>query len=179
MSEDDPPRHTTETMIPQVYEELRQLASYRMRGEEPGQTISGTALVHEVFLKFKKDDNGPRWANRRQFFSVAAEAMRRLMIDRLRAKRAKKRGGEFSRVEVEESELVAPGGDDELLAIHEALDELSEIDPQGADVVKLRFFAGFNLEEIAESTGVTVRTVSRQWAYARGWLKSRLEQEGR
>ena len=165
-------------MIPQVYEELRQLAAYRMSQEAPGQTLSGTALVHEVFLKLGKGDHPEKWANKREFFSVAAEAMRRLMIDRVRAKQSQKRGRDYSRVDIDESELGAPSSDSELLAIHEALDELAATDPQGAEIVKLRFFVGFTLEEIAENTGVTIRTVSRQWAFARGWLKTKLEEDG-
>lgn len=166
--------YTTETLMPQVYDELRQLAAYRMQRETPGQTITGTALLHEVYLRLSKETASARWASRKQFFSAASEAMRRILIDRIRAKRRVKRGGEFERVEVDETEIASAAPDDRLLAINEALDELAKSDPDSADLVKLRYFVGFSLEEIAEALDVSVSTVSRQWAYARTWLADHL-----
>ncbi len=163
--------------MPQVYNELRRLATYRMKNENPGQTISGTALVHEAYLRLSKEEDGPRWASRKQFFSAAAEAMRRILIERVRAKQRIKRGGEFERVELPEAEIAAPASSTRLLEIDAALDDLAQEDLECADLVKLRFFADFTLEEIAESTGVSLSTVNRQWAYARAWLADRLSPE--
>jgi len=167
---DSSDRFSTDTLLPQVYDELRRLAAHKMRQESPGQTISGTALLHEAYLRLSKESDGPRWANRNQFFSAAAEAMRRILIERVRAKRRIKRGGEFERADFEEGEIATPHDDDKLLQIDEALYAFDKVDPNGADLVKLRFFAGLTLEEIAEASGVTVRTISRRWAYARAWL---------
>ncbi len=141
-----------------------------MSREGAGQTISGTALLHEAYLRLSKESDGPCWANKNQFFSAAAEAMRRILIERVRAKRRIKRGGEFQRVEFEEANIAAPHEDDRLLQIDEALEAFEKVNAEGANLVKLRFFAGFTLQEIAEATGVTVRTVTRRWAYARAWL---------
>ena len=163
-------KRSTDTLIPEVYSELRRLAAARLAGLPSAATISGTVLVHEAFLKLNKEGDAPKWANRKQFFSAAAEAMRRILIDHLRAKGRLKRGGGHQRVEETISAFSAPAEDDQLLAINEALDELAREDPDSADLVKLRFFAGFTLEEIAESMGVSSRTVTRQWRYVRAWL---------
>jgi len=162
--------YSTEALFPQVYDELRRLATHKMSGESSGQTISGTALVHEAYLRLSKESAEPCWENKSQFFSAAAEAMRRILIERVRAKRRIKRGGEFRRVEYEEGKIASPHEDDRLLQIDEALGAFEKVDPDGANLVKLRFFAGFTLEEIAEASGVTVRTVTRRWSYARAWL---------
>ncbi len=163
--------------MPQLYDELRRLATYRMKQENPGQTISGTALVHEAYLRLSRESEEPKWANRKQFFSAAAEAMRRILIERVRAKQRIKRGGEYERVDLLEAEIAAPASPARLLEIDEALDELAQEDLECADLVKLRFFADFTLKEIAESTGVSLSTVNRQWAYARAWLADRLSPE--
>lgn len=170
ISPDYADRHTTETLMPQVYEALRRLAVRRMSQHRPGQSISGTELVHEVYLRLSKEGGDPKWANRRQFFGAAAEAMRRILIDRIRSKQRIKRGGGQQRVDLDHVDLAAPAEDQKLFEINEALDELVLSDPESADLVKLRFFAGMTLEEIADAFGVSVRTVSRQWAYARAWL---------
>ena len=162
-------RHSSETLLPVVYDELRRLAAARLKSAQPGQSISGTVLVHEAYLRLH-GDGVPNWANEKHFFSVAAEAMRCILIDHLRAKGRIKRGGDQERVDETLSSFAAPAEDDQLLAINDALDELAREDPEAADLVKMRFFVGFTLEEIAESTGVTVRTVSRQWKYVRAWL---------
>lgn len=156
--------------MPQVYDELRRLAGHRVNQQGPQQTISGTALVHEVYLRLSKEGEGPRWVNRKQFFSAAAEAMRRILIDRIRAKRRIKRGGAMQQVTLDEAQFEFPGEEAELLQIDEALESFEEVDAECANLVKLRFFVGLTLEEIAESMNISVRTVSRQLAYARGWL---------
>ncbi len=167
-------RRSTETLMPEVYDALRQLALHRMKQQRPGQTISGTELVHEVYLRLQKEGAGPKWANRSQFFSAAAEAMRRILIDRIRAKERIKRGGGRQRQDVDQVALAMPTNDQKLVEINEALDELARADPQSADLVKLRFFAGMTLEQIAEVTGVSVRTVTRRLTYARAWLTEHL-----
>ncbi len=167
---------TTETLMPRVYDELRKLASRKMSRENPGQTITGTALLHEAYLRLSKEGDEPRWANEKQFFSAAAEAMRRILIDRVRGKLSLKRGSEYEHTELDEAQIQAPASDGMLISIDEALDVFASHDPDGAELVKLRFFAGLTLEEIAESTGVAIRTVSRRWRYARAWLEKYLSE---
>ncbi len=169
-------RHSTETLLPQVYDELRRLARNRMTQQTPGQTISGTALVHEAYMRLSQEGDGPRWANCNQFFVAAAEAMRRILIDRIRYKQRIKRGGNHQRIDWEQAEaaIAAPTDEDQLIAIDEAVDKLAKVDPDSAELVKLRFFVGLTLDEIAELRGVSTRTVTRQWAYARAWLTQRL-----
>ncbi|MEM9419583.1 MAG: ECF-type sigma factor [Planctomycetota bacterium] len=161
---------STETLMPEVYSALRQLALHRIKQQRPGQTISGTELVHEVYLRLQKEGSGPKWANQHQFFSAAAEAMRRILIDRIRSKERVKRGGGRQRLDLDHVDLAMPAEDQKLVEISEALDELAKSDPQSADLVKQRFFAGMTLEQIAEVSGVSVRTVTRRWTYARAWL---------
>jgi len=171
------PRYSTDTLMPQLYDELRQLARRRMSLENPGQSISGTVLLHEAYLRLSKESDGPKWANRKQFFSAAAEAMRRILIDRVRARNQQKRGPEYRRVDMEEADIALPASVERLLAIDAALDELAESYPDSAEVVKLRFFVGFTSEEIAEHSGVSVSTVTRQWAFARAWLAQHMPRE--
>jgi len=171
-------RQSTQTLMPQVYDALRTLAAYRLKQQMPGQTLSGTELVHEVYLRLSKEGDGPKWVNRAQFFSAAAEAMRRILIDRIRAKHRIKRGSGQKPLTLDAAEsVVMPTDDEQLLAISEGLDELERVDPRSADLVKLRFFAGLTLEQIAEISEVSVRTVTRQWAYARAWLSEHLSDE--
>jgi RNA polymerase sigma factor (TIGR02999 family) len=152
-----------------VYDELRKLAAHRMAGERPGQTLQATALVHEAWLNI--GGANPQWQNRAHFFGAAAEAMRRILIDRARWKMAARHGGGQERVNVEDIEIAAPSGnEDELLAVHGALDQLAAEDPTKAELVKLRFFAGLTLEEAGAVMGVSERTAKRHWAYAKAWL---------
>ncbi len=169
-------RYTTETLMPQVYDALRQLAFHRLQQQQPGQSISGTELVHEVYLRLNKEGDAPKWVNRKQFFSAAAEAMRRILLDRIRAKQRVKRGGGYKRVALDGVDIALPAEDQKLIEISEALDDLARSDPESADLVKLRFFAGMTLEQIAEAMEVSVRTVTRQWAYVRAWLADRLNE---
>lgn len=173
---EDSVRYTTDTLMPHVYQALRELAFHRLRQHGPNQSLSGTELVHEVFLRLSKEGDGPKWVNRKQFFSAAAEGMRRILLDRIRAKQRLKRGGGQKRIDLDHVDVAVPDDDETLIDINEALDKLSQSDPESADLVKLRFFAGMTLEQIAEATEVSVRTVTRQWAYARAWLTDHLEQ---
>ena len=156
-------------LLPLVYTELRKLAAAKMARELPGQTLQPTALVHEAWLRV----SGPghtNYQNRAHFFAAAAEAMRRILIDNARRKHALRRGGGQALVDLEEADIAAPGNDEQLLAMHEALDQLAAEDPRKAELVKLRFFVGLSVEEAAEVLGVSVPTVKRHWAYAKAWL---------
>jgi RNA polymerase sigma factor (TIGR02999 family) len=163
-----------EDLLPLVYQELRRLAAYKMAHEPPGQTLQPTALVHEVWIRLAAQRN-QTYANRTHFFAVAAEAMRRILIDRARRRQAVRRGGQAQRVNTDALEIAAPAPDDELLALDEALGRLAERDPQKAELVKLRYYVGLTLAEAAEVLGVSEPTVKRHWAYARAWLFRDLE----
>ncbi len=160
-----------------VYEELRKLAAHRMAGETPGQTLQPTALVHEAWLRLSGSGNAG-FEGRAHFFGAAAEAMRRILIDRARRKRAQRHGGGQRRVDIEEIDIAVPAGDDQLLAINEALDSLAAEHSQKAELVKLRFFAGLTIEEAAAVMGISEPTAKRWWAYARAWLYSEIHQHG-
>jgi RNA polymerase sigma factor (TIGR02999 family) len=164
-----------EQLLPFVYDELRRLASHRLTQEKPGQTLQATALVHEAYLRLVDGDRAAHWDSRGHFFVAAAEAMRRILIENARRKRRKKHGGDGQRVELAESDLATTLPDERLLAIDEALDRLAEEDPQAAELVKLRFFAGFSITEAAEILGMSRSNAYAQWAYARAWLKSKVE----
>ena len=152
-----------------VYSELRRLAAAKMSREAPGQTLQPTALVHEAWLRCGGD--GQRWENRAHFFGAAAEAMRRILIDRARRKLAARHGGGQERLDVDEFEIAAPTEkDDELLAVHEALDKLAAHDARKAELVKLRYFAGLSIDEAADVLGISAPTAKRDWTYARAWL---------
>jgi len=152
-----------------VYEELRRLAAYKMVQEAPGQTLQPTALVHEAWLKLI--GTGERkFENRAHFFAAAAEAMRRILIDRARRRQTQRHGGQFERVELQETGLAAPAEDDQLLAVDEALEKLSREHPVQAQVVKLRYFGGMTNEEVAHALNLSVSTVKNYWTFARAWL---------
>jgi RNA polymerase sigma factor (TIGR02999 family) len=152
-----------------VYEELRKLATSKMARETPGQTLQPTELVHEAWLRLVGNAN-PKFENRAHFFSAAAEAMRRILIDRARRKLTQRHGGSCERVDLEKLELAAPEADQQLLAVHEVLDKLASEHPSQAQVVKLRYFAGMTNEETAEALGVSVATVRNYWTFARTWI---------
>lgn len=157
-------------LMPLVYNELRRLAAQKMSRESAGQTLQPTALVHEAWLRLGGDQQ-PHWQNRAHFFGAAAEAMRRILIDRARHRRALRHGGDLQRLNLDDIEVAAGSGDDEhLLAVHEALDRLVEVDPQKAQLVKLRYFAGMTIEEAALALGVSEPTAKRWWTFARTWL---------
>jgi RNA polymerase sigma factor (TIGR02999 family) len=158
-----------EQLLVLVYSELRRLAAAKMSHEAPGQTLQPTALVHEAWLRLGGD--GQRWENRAHFFGAAAEAMRRILIERARRKLAARRGPGQERVDMDEIEIAAPTEkDDELLAVHEALDRLATHDARKAELVKLRYFAGLSFAETAEVLGISEATAYRDWEYARAWL---------
>lgn len=166
-------RQAAADLLPLVYAELRRLAAARLAGRAAGQTLDATALVHEAYLKLVGPADGERWAGRGHFFAAAAEAMRHILVDRARRRNAMKRGGGAARVDLPEDALAAPDGrgDAEVLAVDEALGRLAAADPQAAELVKLRYFAGMSLPESAAALGVAPRTADRLWAYARAWLK--------
>ncbi len=156
-------------LLPLVYGELRKLAAARMANEAPNQTLQPTALVHEAWLRLIGNDN-PQFANRAHFFAAAAEAMRRILIDKARRKKAARHGGDQQRVEFEGLEVATPVDDDQLLAINDALDKLASQNQTEAELVKLRYFVGMTLEEAAGVLGISARTADNYWAHARAWL---------
>lgn len=162
-------------LLPLVYDELRKLAAAKLAHERSGQTLQATALVHEVWLRLVGPNASQSWDDQAHFFAAAAEAMRRILIENARRKGRHKHGGQWNRVELGEAELATTTTDDRLLAIDEALDRLAQEDPQAAQLVKLRFFAGFSITEAAEIIGVSRTTAYEQWAYARAWLQCEVE----
>ena len=159
-----------EQLLPLVYDELRKLAAQKLAHEEPGQTLQATALVHEAYLRLVGAQPEQHWDGRRHFFAAAAEAMRRILINRARDQGRRKRGGGWRRLRLDHLDLSLAEPPDELLVLDEALDKLAQEDPACAELVKLRFFAGLTLEEAAEALGVVRRTADRYWAFARAWL---------
>jgi RNA polymerase sigma factor (TIGR02999 family) len=164
-------------LLPLVYDELRKLAASRLAAEDPGNTLSATALVHEAYLRLVGPGDAARWDNRGHFFAAAAEAMRRLLVEQARRKKRQKRGGGRHRVQLEVAESVVQAPSEDLLALDEALTRLTAHDPIKAEVVKLRFFAGLSMPEIAESLSLSLATVERYWTYARTWLYAELADE--
>ena len=159
-------------LLPLVYDELRRLAAQKLSREAPGQTLDATALVHEAYLRLVGPADARRWNDRGHFFAAAATAMRRILIDNARRKRAEKRGGELKRQAL--GDIAAPEPDEELLAIHEALDRLTEREPLKAKLVELRYFAGLTGEQAAEVLGISPTTADRHWAYVRAWLQEQV-----
>jgi RNA polymerase sigma factor (TIGR02999 family) len=160
-------------LVPIVYDELHRQAQRYLRRENPGHTLQTTALVHEAYLRLV-DQREARWQNRAQFFGVAAQAMRRILVDHARRHQAAKRGGSAVPVPLEEGEVAAAGSDVDLVALDDALTRLATLDPQQARVVELRYFTGLGIEETAEALGISPATVKREWAMARAWLKREL-----
>lgn len=162
--------NAAQELLPLVYDELRRLAANKMGNEAPGQTLQPTALVHEAWLRLGGSD-APGFQNRAHFFGAAAEAMRRILIERSRRRIAAKRGGGTARVDLDEVEIPSPSGDDEhLLAVNEALEKFCVIEPRKAELVKLRYFVGMSFDEAATALGIAVPTAKQWWAYARAWL---------
>ena len=162
-------------LLPVVYDELRRLASRRLANEAPGQTLQPTALVHEVWLKLAGSNQ--QWHGRSHFFAAAAEAMRRILVDRARRKNAARHGGGLERVDIDTVELPIERNPDQLLRIHELLDELAAEEPLRAEVVKLHCFVGMEHGEIATALDLSEKTVQRYWAYAKAWLRAALTPE--
>jgi RNA polymerase sigma factor (TIGR02999 family) len=162
-------------LLPLVYAELRRLASARMSDEKPGQTLQPTALVHEAYVRLVGSGQPTGWNSRGHFFAAAAEAMRRILVENARRKASLKRGGEREREELPESRLLAPEVSDDLIALDEALSQLSETDAVAARLVNLRYFAGLTSAQAAEALGISARTADRTWLYARTWLFNKLQ----
>jgi RNA polymerase sigma factor (TIGR02999 family) len=154
-------------LLPLVYDELRKLAAARLAHEKPGQTLTATALVHEAYLRLVGDQ---KFAGRSHFFGAAAEAIRRILVEAVRRKRAAKHGGARTREELHPGLVVASVPDDELLAVHEVLDTFAEKHPEKAELVKLRYFAGLTAAEAATALGISPSTADRHWTFARAWL---------
>jgi RNA polymerase sigma factor (TIGR02999 family) len=169
--------NAAEELLPIVYNELRRLASQRLGQEKPGQTLDATALVHEVYLRLVDVENPQHWENRGHFFAAAAEAMRRLLINRARDKNRLKRGGQLKRIDITQLDSLFAADDEQLLAVDEAIEKLSAADPASGQLVKLRFYAGLTMPETAAALGLSLRTAERHWAYARAWLYQELTGE--
>jgi RNA polymerase sigma factor (TIGR02999 family) len=161
-------------LLPLVYGELRRLAKRRLAQEKPGQTLQATALVHEAYLRLVGDEGSRGWDSRGHFFAAAAEAMRRILVDNARRKRAGKHGGQLARQELDDVDIAAPAPSEDLLALDEALARLEAKDPVKARLVKLRYFAGLSEEEAAQALGISRTTTHRHWRYARVWLLNEL-----
>src|SRR5262245_13170848 len=170
--------HAAEKLLPLVYDELRKLAAHKLAQEKAGQTLQATALVHEAYLRLVDAEQVQHWNSRGHFFAAAAEAMRRILVERARHKRSRKAGGARRRLDLADVELAVAGRDLDLLALNEALEQLERKDRRKAELVKLRFFAGLTTEQAAEALGISVSTADNDWAYARCWLRLALSGSG-
>lgn len=170
--------HAAAELLPLIYDKLRALASHKLRHEAPGQTLQGTALVHEAYLKLVGGGSRQEWQGRRHFFAAAAEAMRRILVDNARMKKSLKRGGDREREPLPDVQAGSRVSLDDVLDISEALEKFSREDPQKAELVKLRYFAGLPLPEVAEILGISRATASRHWTYAKAWLFDEIFGEG-
>lgn len=166
--------HAADELLPLVYEQLRELAAHKMAHEAPGHTLQPTALVHEAWLRLVGNQK-VQWAGRAHFFAAAAEAMRRILINNARRKRAVRHGGGQQRVDVQEIEIAAAAKDDEMLAVDEALEKLAAHDKTKAELVKLLYFVGLTIPEVASILGISEPTAKRYWSYSRAWLLAAVE----
>jgi RNA polymerase sigma factor (TIGR02999 family) len=164
-------------LLPLVYDELKRLAAQRLAHEKPGQTLQATALVHEVYLRLVDVEKAQHWNSRGHFFAAAAEAMRRILVEKARQKLGPKRGGRFNRVKLEEALDVVDPRADEILQVHRALEDLAGESPVKAELVKLRYFAGLSHQQAAEALGLSRATADRYWAYAKSFLYAALQDE--
>jgi RNA polymerase sigma factor (TIGR02999 family) len=164
-------------LLPLVYDELRRLAAMQLQNERPGQTLQATALVHEAYVRLVDDDRAGQWRSRGHFFAAAAEAMRRILIERARGKSREKRGGDWTRVDFENLDPGCSVTPDQLVALDDALNRLTSLDKVAGELVSLRYFAGLSLADAAAVTGISTATAYRRWAYARAWLSCELTQE--
>jgi len=172
VEEGDP--SAAEQLLPLIYDELRRLAAAKLARERPGQTLQPTALVHEAYIRLVDAEKVQHWNSRGHFFAAAAEAMRRILVDNALRKGRPKHGGDRQRVDVDAHPTLTHSADDEVLALNEAMARLSEVDKTSAEVVKLKYFAGLAIPQIAELLGISTRTADRRWAYARAWLHREL-----
>jgi RNA polymerase sigma factor (TIGR02999 family) len=167
--------HAAQQLLPLVYQELRRLAAQKLAQEKPGQTLEATGLVHEAYLRLVDADEAQTWNSRGHFFAAAAEAMRRILIERARHKRSERGGGTYRRCPLSDEDLMEMPAHHEIIDLDEALSKLASADPKAAELVKLRVFAGMTIDEIAAVQGISPRTVKRNWAYARAWLGRELQ----
>ncbi len=169
--------HAAEQLLPLVYDELRKLAAEKMTQEKPGQTLQATALVHEAYIRLVDTEKARHWNSRGHFFAAAAEAMRRVLVERARRKGAAKYGGRYAEIDLDEALVAVDSRADEVVALDEAVEELGRHDPEAAELVKLRFFAGLTHQEAAQTLGVGRRQADRLWALARAWLYRQIVDE--
>ena len=167
----------SEKLLPLVYDELRKLAAGKMAQENPGQTLQATALVHEAYIRLVDVKTAQHWNSRGHFFGAAAEAMRRILLNRARDHRRLKRGGDFHRIDLDAIEVADNTPHEDLLAMDEAIERLAVENPECAKVIRLRFFTGLSVDEAGTTLGISVRTANRHWAYARAWLFDALRPE--
>jgi RNA polymerase sigma factor (TIGR02999 family) len=167
--------HAAEQLLPLVYDELRRLAAQKLAQEKPGQTLDATALVHEAYLRLVGGDQAPQWDGRGHFFAAAAEAMRRILVENARRKRSRKHGGGLSRLQLDSGLIAAPQAADDLIALDEALTRLATTEPQVAELVKLRYFAGLTIPQAAAQLGIAPRTADGWWSYAKSWFQAALQ----
>jgi RNA polymerase sigma factor (TIGR02999 family) len=172
-TEGDP--SAADKLLPLVYDELRKLAASNLAREQAGQTLQATALVHEAWLRLGGADPSVNWQGRRHFFGAAAEAMRRILVERARRRDRIRHGGKLERVDLQHVTIATEDTEETVLAIHDALEKLAAQDSQKAEIVKLRYFTGMNHNEIAQTLGLSEVTVRRHWAYARSWLFAELK----
>jgi RNA polymerase sigma factor (TIGR02999 family) len=170
--------HAAEQLLPLVYEELRKLAAHKLAHEKPGQTLQATALVHEAYMRLVDTEKAQEWNSRGHFFGAAAEAMRRILVERARRKARIRHGGGLQQHPLEDDEPAIAAESDalDLLALNDALDRLEAASPRRAQLVKLRYFAGFTLPEVAEMLGISQSTAEADWTYAKAWLKRAMEE---
>lgn len=167
-----------EQLLPLVYQELRQLAAAKLSHEKPGQTLQATALVHDAYIRLVDVEKVQHWDSRRHFFAAAAEAMRRILVEKARAKGRDKRGGGGVRIELDDDLWVSTTTPEQILAVDESLDRLAMEDTTAADVVKLRYFSGLSVAEAAEALGIHRTTAHRHWTYARAWIRAEIRSSG-
>jgi RNA polymerase sigma factor (TIGR02999 family) len=167
-----------EQLLPLVYDELRKLAAAKMAQEQPGQTLQATALVHDAYLRLVDGPVAQTWHSRKHFFSAAAEAMRRILVEQARRKGRQKHGGDAKRLELDENQWITSTTPEQLLAVDEAIAKLAQEDPIAADIVKLRYFVAMSLDEAAEMLGIHRATAYRHWAYARAWIRAEVGSSG-
>ena len=168
--------HAAEQLLPLVYDELRRLAAEKMAQERPGQTLQATALVHEAYLRLVDEEKAQHWNSSGHFFAAAAEAMRRILVENARHKKAQKRGGARKRVELADAELASHSSPEGFLVLDDALSRLAREDPGAAGVAKLRLFTGLSVEEASQVLGISRATAFRHWTYARAWLQAQLQE---
>jgi RNA polymerase sigma factor (TIGR02999 family) len=164
-------------LLPLVYDELRKLAAQKLVQEKPGQTLQATALVHDAYIRLVDNEKAQRWNSRGHFFAAAAEAMRRILVEQARKKKSRKHGGGLERLPLDDVEIGEPEPAVDLLAVNDALEKFERLDKAGADLVKLRYYAGLTLPQAADALGISSSTADRQWTYARAWLHAELRED--